>query len=78
AGNHDSPRSVDTGSILRLLGEIPGIHVVDDAARTVRLPDPDVSVLCLPHAALVSDERPVIEPDPGAAVNVLMLHGTVS
>ena len=78
AGNHDSPRSLDTGSILRLLAEIPDVHVVDDAARPIRLERPDVSVLCLPHAALVADEPPAIEPDPEAAVNILMLHGTVS
>ncbi|HUG40559.1 MAG TPA: DNA repair exonuclease [Longimicrobiales bacterium] len=78
AGNHDSPRSADTGSILRLLAEIPDVHVVDDAARAVRLERPDVSVLCVPHAALVAEEPPAIEPDPGAGTNVLMVHGTVS
>jgi exonuclease SbcD len=78
AGNHDSPRSADTGSILRLLGEIPDVHVVDDGPRTVRLERPDVAVHCLPHAALVMDELPPIEPDPTAGANVLMLHGTVS
>jgi len=78
AGNHDSPRSTDTGSILRLLGEIPDIHVVDDGARTIRLAEPDVSIFCLPHAALVADTLPPLEPDPEAGTNVLMLHGTVS
>jgi exonuclease SbcD len=78
AGNHDSPRSVDTGSILRLMAEIPNVHVVDDAARAVRLERPDVSVLCLPHAALTGEDPPVVEPDPGAGTNVLMVHGTVS
>ncbi|MFO7611293.1 MAG: excinuclease ABC subunit UvrA, partial [Clostridia bacterium] len=37
AGNHDSPRSADTGSILRLLGEIPDVHVVDDAAPAISI-----------------------------------------
>ena len=78
AGNHDSPRSADTGSILRLLAEIPDVHVVDDRARAVRLERPDVSVLCLPHAALVGEDPPEIEPDPTAGTNVLMTHGTVS
>ena len=78
AGNHDSPRSADTGSILRLLAEIPGVHVVDDAARAVRLEEPDAAVLCLPHAALVAEQPPSIEPDPAAGTNVLMVHGTVS
>lgn len=78
AGNHDSPRSVDSGSILRLLGEIPDIHIVDDVARSVRLDEPDAAVFCLPHAVLVGDDLPALQPDPAAAVNVLMLHGTVS
>lgn len=77
AGNHDSPRSVDTGSILRLLGEIPDTHVVDDEARYVRLSALNASVLCLPHAALMGEEPPVIEPA-DADTNVLMLHGTLS
>lgn len=52
AGNHDSPRAVETGSILRLLAEIPGVHVVDDVARPVRLEELDTTVLCLPHNSL--------------------------
>ena len=78
AGNHDSPRSVDTGSILRLLAEIPDVHVVDDGAEHVRLERLDASVLCLPHAALVGDELPDIAADPEAGTNILMLHGTLS
>jgi DNA repair protein SbcD/Mre11 len=78
AGNHDAPRSTDNGSILRLLAEIPEVHVVDDVARAVRLEAPDASVLCLPHPALARREAGPLEPDPAAAVNVLMLHGTVS
>lgn len=37
AGNHDSPRAVETGIILRLFAEIPGVIVVDakrDGERT--------------------------------------------
>lgn len=78
AGNHDAPRSTDSGSILRLLGEIPDVHVVDDEARAVRLDAPDASVLCLPHPALVRHRDGGPEPDPDARVNVLILHGTVS
>jgi DNA repair protein SbcD/Mre11 len=78
AGNHDAPRSAETGSILRLLGEIPGVHVVDGGARAVRLVEPDVNVLCLPHAALAAGAAPTMEPDAGAGTNVVMLHATVS
>ncbi len=78
AGNHDSPRSADTGSILQLLGEIPDIHVVDDEARHVRLEALDASVLCLPHAALMGDEPPTLAPGDDVTTNILMLHGTLS
>jgi hypothetical protein len=77
AGNHDSPRSVETGSILRLLAEIPGVVVVDDDARAVYLEELDASVLCLPHNALAGGEPIALEPDPAASVNILMLHGDV-
>jgi len=79
AGNHDSPRSSDTGNILALFREIPGVTVVAEAGRAVFLPQVDTSVLCLPHNALaVEDDGPVaMEPDPAARHNVLMLHGTV-
>lgn len=79
AGNHDSPRSADTGNILTLFREIPGVTVVADDARAVHLPQVETSVLCLPHNSLaVEDAGPVrMEPDPRARHNVLMLHGTV-
>jgi DNA repair protein SbcD/Mre11 len=78
AGNHDSPRSVESGSILRLFAEIPGVHVVDDEARVVRLEVPDAAVLCVPHNALAGGVPPALEPDPAAAVNVLVAHGTAT
>lgn len=78
AGNHDSPRSADTGNILALFREIQGVEVVADAARAVRLPTLDASVLCLPHHVLAGEDPAVaLEPDPAARTNLLMLHGTV-
>ncbi|HEY8470527.1 MAG TPA: DNA repair exonuclease [Longimicrobiales bacterium] len=77
AGNHDTPRAAETGGILRLFAEIPGVVVVDDAARAVYLEQIGVSVLCVPHAALASGDPLALDPDPAAAVNVLMLHGDV-
>lgn len=78
AGNHDSPRAVETGSILRLFAEIPNVVAVDDEARSVYLEPLDTSVLCLPHSALLSAERPPMLPDPTARTNILMLHATVA
>ena len=80
AGNHDSPRSSDTGNILTLFREIDGVVVVADEARPVHLPETDTTILCLPHNALATEEghAAAMEPDPSARHNVLMLHGTVS
>ena len=77
AGNHDSPRSSDTGNILTLFREIPELYVVTEEAERVRLDAIDATVFCLPHNALARAEEIALEPDPDSAVNVLMLHGTV-
>jgi DNA repair exonuclease SbcCD nuclease subunit len=79
AGNHDSPRSSDTGNILALFREIDGVTVVADECHPVRLASLDASVLCMPHNALTSDggEPVAMDPDPKARHNILMLHGTV-
>lgn len=74
AGNHDSPRAAETGNILRLFAEIPSVQVVYQEPKRLSFPQLDAAVLCLPHNALVSEVQPVIEPDPDAAVNILMAH----
>jgi DNA repair protein SbcD/Mre11 len=74
AGSHDGPRATDAGSILRLLAEIPGVHVVDDGPRAVRLASHDIHVMCLPHSPV---EVVTPEPDPRARTNVLVAHGIV-
>jgi DNA repair exonuclease SbcCD nuclease subunit len=75
AGNHDSPKAAETGNILRLFAEIPGIQVVYDQPKRLEFPDLETSILCLPHNALMSETQPAIEPDPEARVNILMAHG---
>jgi DNA repair protein SbcD/Mre11 len=77
AGNHDSPRSADTGNILNLFREIDGVRVVCDECRSIRLPEIDTSILCLPHVSLSTGEEVPMEPDGSSRNNVLMLHGTI-
>jgi exonuclease SbcD len=77
AGNHDSPRSADTGNILSLFREIPNLFVVTEEAERVHLDALNATIFCLPHNALARAEEIALEPDPAAAVNVLMMHGTV-
>lgn len=94
AGNHDSPRSADTGNILTLFREIPGMRVVTEEAERLFLEEIDAAVLCLPHNALARPEvgnalagdrvdggegmAIDLEPDGAAGTQVLMLHGTVA
>lgn len=73
AGNHDTPRTNETGFIIRLLAEL-GVIVVDTAARRVSLKGGELSILAVPdHTRPV----PVLEPDPSAKYNVLLMHDDV-
>jgi DNA repair protein SbcD/Mre11 len=74
AGEHDTPRSVETGTILRLY-EALGVEVVVDQARHLTFSKLDCSVLAAPHQAMVQPERPALRPQRGTTLNVLLLHG---
>jgi DNA repair exonuclease SbcCD nuclease subunit len=76
AGNHDTPRSAETGSILRLFEEL-GVDVAADEARRLEYPALDLSVLAVPHQALVSGERPSLRPEGTARHRVMALHGEI-
>ena len=77
AGNHDTPRSVEAGSILKLMGAL-GVDVVDDATRRLHYPDLDLAVLAVPHAALLGERKSAEwRREPKARWNVLMLHPEV-
>jgi exonuclease SbcD len=76
AGNHDTPRSSETGSILKLFEEL-GIEVAADKERRLAYPELQLSVLAVPHEALVSGDRPALRPDGDAMFQVLVLHGEV-
>ncbi|HYH80261.1 MAG TPA: DNA repair exonuclease [Longimicrobium sp.] len=78
AGNHDSPRSADTGNILSLFREIETMHVVFEECRPVKLPQIETSVLCMPHVSLAADHETVMDPDPSFRHNVLMLHAEIT
>ncbi|MDP9145258.1 MAG: DNA repair exonuclease, partial [Actinomycetota bacterium] len=76
AGNHDTPRSSETGSILKLFDEL-GVHVASDKERRFVFPDLGLSVLAVPHEALVSGDRPALRPSGDEMFQVLVLHGEV-
>jgi DNA repair protein SbcD/Mre11 len=76
AGNHDTPRSAETGSILRLFEEL-SVDVAADEARRLEYPALDLSVLAVPHQALISGERPSLRPEGTARHRVMALHGEI-
>jgi DNA repair protein SbcD/Mre11 len=76
AGNHDTPRSVETGSILRLFEEL-GVDVAVDEPRRLVYSPLDLSVTAVPHQALVSAERPTLRPEGSEKYQVLVLHGEI-
>ncbi|NOT07549.1 MAG: hypothetical protein HOP28_05000 [Gemmatimonadales bacterium] len=76
AGNHDTPRSSDTGSILQLFEEL-GVSIAADAARRLTFPALDLSVLAVPHAAWFGAEPLVLRPEGPEKHQVLVLHGEV-
>ena len=76
AGNHDTPRSIETGSILGLF-ETLGADVVADQARRLAYPRLGASVLAVPHMALVQAESMDLTPDGTEPHQILVAHGEV-
>ncbi|MCI0434028.1 MAG: metallophosphoesterase [Gemmatimonadetes bacterium] len=77
AGNHDSPRAVETGSILTLLEEIPDVIVVDREARVLEFPELDTAVFCVPHNVLAGGGAGALEPTSDLGTHILVMHCTV-
>jgi hypothetical protein len=73
AGNHDTPRSVETGSILRLFEEL-GVDVASDSPRRLVYPELDLSIFAVPHVCVLTDDRPALEPEGTQKHQVLLTH----
>ncbi len=73
AGNHDTPRTAETGCILRLFKPL-GITVVDGEAKQFPVAGLDLSILAVPD---MPGTKPVLEPDPASKYNILVLHGEI-
>jgi DNA repair exonuclease SbcCD nuclease subunit len=74
AGNHDTPRTVETGCILRLFTPL-GIHVVEPHPQRLTFEQKNLSVLAVPD---MPGGRLPLEPDPAFRYNVLLLHGEIA
>lgn len=77
AGNHDTPRSIETGSILRLFAEL-GVEVITDREHRLVIPELDLSVLAVPHQALASGDRIARRREGSARHQLLLIHGEIS
>ncbi|MEX2178214.1 MAG: metallophosphoesterase [Gemmatimonadaceae bacterium] len=71
AGDHDTPRTAESGSIMGLFEQI-GVHVAYGESRRFAFPDRDLAVLAVPEGPV-----PQLVPDAGAATNVLLMHAHV-
>lgn len=80
AGNHDTPRSVETGTILTLFEAIPNVHVAARSARTIVFENLELAIHCVPHEAILTTPRPTLRPEKQVGVlwNVLVTHGEVA
>jgi DNA repair exonuclease SbcCD nuclease subunit len=79
AGNHDTPRAVETGSILSLFeAALEGMYVVGAyQPRRLAFEGLGLSLLAVPHFAWSVTARPEVAPDPEARFNVLVTHREV-
>ncbi|HVS60475.1 MAG TPA: DNA repair exonuclease [Gemmatimonadaceae bacterium] len=73
AGNHDTPRTAETGCILRLFTPL-GITVIEGEAKRIPVDRHDLMILAVPD---MQGKRPLLEPDSNAKYNILLLHGEV-
>ena len=75
AGNHDAPRTTETGCILRLFREI-GVHVADSKAELFTFPTRSLAVLAVPDVPGI--DRPPLTPPDGFEHRVLVMHGEIA
>ncbi|MEP6690145.1 MAG: DNA repair exonuclease [Gemmatimonadaceae bacterium] len=75
AGNHDRPRSTETGCILKLFSRLSErVHVVVDEPKRLSFPERNLSILAVPD---MSAPYPAFDPDPAFGHNVLVFHGEI-
>lgn len=73
AGNHDTPRTVETGSILRLFEEL-NVDVAADEPRRLVYPELDLSVFAVPHQTIRSADPPALRSEGSQKHQVLVAH----
>jgi len=75
SGNHEASKSLEAGSILKLLETtINKVKVVDGQIEQVVFEDLKASVLCIPHNALCELNKTSLIPDKNYKYNILSMH----
>lgn len=74
AGNHDTPRTTETGHIIRLFSAL-GVTVVDTKPKRLVFRGGELSILAVPSNIR---PRPAFERDPSAKYNVLLIHDIIA
>ncbi len=78
AGNHETPKRVDTGSVLQLFSEIENVYVAESGYEVFTFKDKGLAVSCLPHTALLDLSTVSLRADDRFAHNILVVHGQVN
>jgi DNA repair exonuclease SbcCD nuclease subunit len=78
AGNHETPRRTDTGSVLQLFSEIEGVFVAESGLEVFSFRERDLAITCLPHAALLERQKLNLRADDRFTYNVLVVHAQVN
>ena len=78
AGNHDTPRSIETGTILRLFEALEHVYAVFDEPKTFSFENLDAAVTCVPHASWKHDRRPTLLPKGDLRYHIAVTHGEVA
>lgn len=74
-GNHDTPRLSESGNILNLFLEIPGVFLRTGAAESIDFADLDLEVLCVPSHSILSRAGRDWSPKLNRKHSILTLHG---
>jgi DNA repair exonuclease SbcCD nuclease subunit len=74
-GSRDAPRRAGDPGALAAMDAFPHVDAATGTARSVLFRDRSLHVQLVPHRAVLRGRLPVMEPDPRARWNVLVVHG---
>ena len=78
AGNHDTARRSDAGSVLTLLAEIENVFVATTKVEDFQFPEINTRVVAVPYTALPGIEKQNFRADSKYEFNLLVCHAQVN